>query len=107
MLYIGTDTGNEIVYNFLKQKRVDPFFSITDNRKYICTLGKKPSCALNYLDDIDEVRFLMNKLRHSTQKRKKTRSFADFKNLSFFNDDAGSNKITRVDRSSTNVSLIN
>ena len=45
LLYIGTDTGNEIVYNYLKSKKADQFFNQNDSKKYICTLGKKPSCA--------------------------------------------------------------
>jgi len=65
LLYIGVDSGNEKAYNFLKSKRSDVFFN-RDHVKYICTLGKKPSNANYYIDDIDEVKFLINKLRHST-----------------------------------------
>lgn len=105
MLYIGTDTGNEVVYNYLKSKRCDKFFNDKDCKKYICTLGKKPSCASYFVDDIDEVRYLLNKMRHSTQKRKKTRSYADLKQTLTLDQEpsAGPPKITRVDRSSNNV----
>jgi hypothetical protein len=72
-LYIGVDTGNDAVYNLLKSKKCDSYFS-RDAKKYICSLGKKPSFAKHYVEDIEEVKFIFNKLRASTQKRKKTRS---------------------------------
>lgn len=100
LLYIGVDSGNEKAYNFLKSRRSDVFFN-RDHVKYICTLGKKPSNANYYIDDIDEVKFLINKLRHSTQKRKKTRSYSDLKDLSPLN------KVPlRVDHSSANVPIL-
>eukprot|EP00347_Sterkiella_histriomuscorum_P002755 403366928 len=104
LLYIGTGTGNEVVYNFLKSKRAEQFYNSSESRKFICTLGKKPTCAQFFLDDVEEVKFLLNKLRHSTQKRKKTRSYADLKTALGLDKETGSTgKITRVDRSSNNL----
>ena len=80
MLYVGADTGNESVYQFLRAKRIEQYFT-RDNKKYICTLGKKPSCAFYYLDDVDEVKFMLSRLKAACQKRKKNRSYSDLKDL--------------------------
>lgn len=51
LLYLGADTGNESVYNFLLSKRSSELYFTKDtHHKYICTLGKKPSSALYYVD---------------------------------------------------------
>jgi|LauGreDrversion4_2_1035121.scaffolds.fasta_scaffold29626_2 hypothetical protein len=80
MLYVGADTGNESVYQFLRAKRSDQYFT-REHKKYICTLGKKPSSAFYYLDDVDEVKFMLSRLKTACQKRKKNRSYSDLKDL--------------------------
>lgn len=81
ILYIGVDTDNERTYSFLNSERSDVYFS-REHAKYVCTLGKKPSSAHYYLDDIEEVKYIINRLRHSTQKRKRTRSYSDLRECS-------------------------
>lgn len=86
MMYVGSDTGNEVVYNYLKQqKHWAHYFNLDSHRKYLCSVGKRPSNAQYYVDDISEVTLLINKLRHATQKRKKTRSYTDLKKASPLN----------------------
>lgn len=109
MLYLGADTGNENVYNLLKSKRSDIYFT-RDPHKYICTLGKKPSSAQYYIDDIDEVNFMLDRLRASTQKRKKNRSYSDLKDLeatpSPYEHDLAQAASIRQDYSTTNVRIL-
>ena len=51
LLYLGADTGNENVYDFLLNKKSsDQNFTKDTHHKYICTLGKKPSRAHFYVD---------------------------------------------------------
>ena len=106
LLYLGADTGNESVYQFLRSKRSDQYFT-REHKKYICTLGKKPSSAFYYLDDLDEVKFMLGRLKASGQKRKKNRSYSDLRDLqsvgSPFANDMNSSQM-RVDYSSSNVS---
>ena len=80
MLYIGADTGNENVYTFLKSKRSDQYF-IRDSPRYICTLGKKPSGAQYYIDDVEEIKYMFEKMRATQGKRKRNRSYGDLKDL--------------------------
>lgn len=104
MLYLGADSGNETTYNFLKSKRSDAFFT-REHHKYICTLGKKPSGALFYLDDADEVKFMLSRMKTVTQRRKRTRSYSDLREVlnSPFNDDVHNAAAIRMDYSSSNV----
>jgi hypothetical protein len=59
------------------------------------------------LDDLDEVKFMMGRLKASGQKRKKNRSYADLRDLqsvgSPFANEMNSSQM-RVDYSSSNVS---
>ena len=90
LLYIGADTANEKVYTYLNSKKCEHYFARGDNQKFICTLGKQPhSHAPYYVDDVEEVKLLVNRLRVSTQKRKKTRSYPDFKEMSPLNKATG------------------
>ena len=84
ILYIGADTGNESVYQFLKSKRSDMYFtkvSRDHNKKYICTLGKKPSSALFYIDDVEEVKYIFERLKATALKRKRIRSYGDLRDI--------------------------
>lgn len=108
LLYVGADTGNENVYQFLRSKRSDQYFT-RENHKYICTLGKKPSSAFYYIDDADEVKFMLSRLRAATQKRKRNRSYSDLRDLqsagSPFGQDMSKAAQFRQDYSSSNVRL--
>jgi hypothetical protein len=82
LLYLGADTGNEMAYNFLLSKRSEQYFSKDIHHKYICTLGKKPSSALYYVDCVQDVEFMLSRLRAATHKRKRNRSYADLSKVS-------------------------
>lgn len=73
LLYIGTDSANEPVYEYLNTKKALTHFS-EDKKMYVCVLGKQPSNAHYYLDDVDDFSLLINMLKVQTLKRKKTRS---------------------------------
>ena len=55
------------------------------------------------MEDAEELSFLINKLRVSTQKRKKIRSFSDLKSVASLESQETANKIFRQDRSSNDV----
>jgi hypothetical protein len=78
LLYLGADTGNEHVYNFLLNKKSsEQYFTKDTCHKYICTLGKKPSSALFYIDCVEDVEFMLTRFKVATHKRKRNRSFSD------------------------------
>ena len=52
LFYLGNDSSDEKVYEHLKSKRVNDYFSTSCN-KYICTLTKKPSEADYYIENVD------------------------------------------------------
>jgi trehalose 6-phosphate synthase/phosphatase len=109
LLYVGADTGNETVYQFLKQKRADAYFTREHPKRFICTLGKKPSGAQYYIDDVEEVKFMMSRLKATIQKRKRNRSYADLRDLQstaspFEHDMLANAAHVRQDYSSNNVS---
>ena len=65
LLYIGAEnTGNEKVYQYLTSKKSDAYFS-REHHKYICSL-RTHSSAIYSLSDLDEVRFLFNRMRTAT-----------------------------------------
>ena len=83
LLYLGADTGNENVYNFLLNKKSsDQYFTKDTHHKYICTLGKKPSSALYYVDCVQDVEFMLTRFKKATHKRKRNRSYADLSKIS-------------------------
>jgi len=45
--------------------------------KYICTLEKKPSEADYYIEEVEQVSPLLEKLYNSTRRKKKNRSYSD------------------------------
>ena len=82
LLYLGADTGNEPVYGLLRQKRVDAYFK-REQHRYVATLGKKPSLAEYFVDDTEEVQYLLGRLRAAALKRKRNRSYTDLRNAAF------------------------
>lgn len=78
LLYIGADTSDEPVFEQLKQltksSTKSKFFS-PDCHTFLCILGKKPSKADFYVDEIEKLAILINKLGIETKKRKKNRSY--------------------------------
>ena len=102
LVYVGSDSGNEVVFQYLRSARCDSAY-LANRRKFVCTLGKKPSLAQFYVEDAEELSFLINKLRVSTQKRKKIRSFSDLKSVASLESQETANKIFRQDRSSNDV----
>lgn len=51
-----------MVYQYLKSKMGDQYFTF-DCYKYLCVLGKKPSHANYYLDDSEDIKLLINRLK--------------------------------------------
>ena len=47
LLYIGSDSSNEPVYEYLHSNKVS---LNVDHKKYVCVLGKKPSKAQYYVE---------------------------------------------------------
>lgn len=82
LLYLGADTGNEPVYGFLRQKRVEVFFK-REHHRYVATLGKKPSIAEYFVDDAEEAQFLLARLRAAALKRKRNKSYTDLRAAGF------------------------
>lgn len=86
MLYIGADTSDEPVFEQLKQltksSSKSKFFS-QDCHVNLCILGKKPSKADFYVDEIEKLAILINKLGIETKRRKKNRSYNDLNELNF------------------------
>ena len=89
MFYLGNDSSDEPVYELLKSKRVKNDYMHKECSKYICVLEKKPSEAEFYIEDLDSVRPLLEKLYMAAKKRKKIRSYAD---LTFQNRESGLKK---------------
>ena len=77
LFYLGNDSSDEKVFEFLKSDKANHRYFHAECSKYICVLEKKPSEADFYIEDLDQVRPLLEKLQTATRKRKKIRSFAD------------------------------
>jgi len=76
LLFIGADSSDEPVFEYLKQEiksSKSQYFS-QDCHTNLCILGKKPSKADFYVDEIEKLAILINKLGLETKKRKKNRS---------------------------------
>jgi hypothetical protein len=83
LLYIGADTSDEPVFKFLKQQvksKTSKFFN-QDCYSNLCILGKKPSKADYYVDEIEKLAILINKFAHQTNNRKKSRSYSNLTEL--------------------------
>ena len=83
LLYIGADTSDEPVFKFLKQQvnsKTSKFFS-QECHSNLCILGKKPSKADFYVDEIEKLAILISKIGAETKKRKKTRSYSNLNEL--------------------------
>jgi len=79
LLYIGADTSDEPVFKYLKgqtQTKESKFFS-THCHSNLCILGKKPSKADFFVDEIEKLAILINKIGIETKKRKKSRSYSN------------------------------
>lgn len=77
IFYLGNDSEDEAVFEFLKsEKRCKQYFQ-KDCQKFISVLEKKPSEAEYYIEDRDKVRPFLQKFQNATQYRKKNRSYAD------------------------------
>jgi len=81
LLFVGADTSNEQAYRYLTSSGAEINLA-KDNDRFVCCFSKRPSNAPFYLDDYEDVKFLLGKLRQSSQKKKRLRSFADLQSLS-------------------------
>jgi len=77
LFYLGIDSSDEPVYELLKSEKVKSNYLHQECKSYICSLEKKPSEADYYIEEIDSVRVLLEKLYVETKKRKKIRSYSD------------------------------
>ena len=77
LYYMGIDSSDEPVYELLKSEKVKSNYLHQECSTYICSLEKKPSEADYYIEEIDTVRILLEKLYIETKKRKKIRSYSD------------------------------
>lgn len=71
------------MFKFLKQQvksKTSKFFN-QDCYSNLCILGKKPSKADFYVDEIEKLAILINKVGIETKKRKKSRSYSNFNEL--------------------------
>lgn len=78
-MYIGADTSDEPVFEYLKQQiqSSESKYLSPDCQSFLCILGKKPSKADFYVDEIEKLSLLINKLGAETKKRQKNRSYSD------------------------------
>lgn len=93
LLFIGADSSDEPVFEYLKQEIVSSkseYFS-KDCHTNLCILGKKPSKADFYVDEIEKLAILINKLGLETKKRKKNRSYSNLNEITSTNS-IGSSK---------------
>lgn len=85
MLYIGADSSDEPVFEYLKKQTnmsgKSQYFS-SDCQTNLCILGRKPSKADFYVDEIDKLAILIKQLGSETKKRKKNRSYNNLNELS-------------------------
>lgn len=59
LFYLGNDSADELVFEFLKSdKRCDQYFQ-KDSHKYMSVLEKKPSQAEFYIEDSEMVRLFL------------------------------------------------
>jgi len=88
LLYVGADSSDEPVFEYLKQQTKQStksqYFS-SDCHTNLCILGKKPSKADFYVDEIERLAVLINKLGVETKKRKKNRSYNNLNELTTSN----------------------
>ena len=74
---MGIDSSDEPVYELLKSDKVKDNYLNDNYKSFVCSLEKKPSEAEYYIEEIDAVRILLEKLYIETKKRKKIRSYSD------------------------------
>ncbi len=79
LLYIGADTSDEPVFQYLRQKsalKKSQYFD-SDCKVNLVVLGKKPSKADFFVEDTDSIAVLLNKMGMQTKRRKKNRSYSN------------------------------
>ena len=75
-------------------------------KSFVCSLEKKPSEADYYIEELDTVRILLEKLCIQTKKRKKIRSYSDLTVLRSNNNLAGKKMDGKKVGSIANVSKL-
>lgn len=80
LFYLGNDSEDETVFQFLKTQDNRNYFQ-QDCVKYICVLEKKPSEAQYYIEDLDNVKPLLQRFQTAAQNRKRNFSYADLSTL--------------------------
>lgn len=77
LFYMGIDSSDEPVYELLKSEKVREKYLQHSCQSFVCSLEKKPSEAEFYVEEIDSVRILLEKMQSEIKKRKKIRSYSD------------------------------
>jgi hypothetical protein len=77
VFYLGNDSSDEKVYEFLKSEKVNTKYFSPGCAKFICTLENKPSEADYFIEAADQVSPLLEKLYITTKRKKKNRSYSD------------------------------
>ena len=75
-LFLGVGSENEPSFEYMNSSRVDEYID-KEIEKYICCLHRIPTSAPYYLQDTKQVQYLIQRLRISSQKKKRNRSQAD------------------------------
>ncbi len=78
VLCLGDDSSDETMFTALRKSRGS---SRSSNRVFTCTVGKKPSKAVHYVHDVDDVEILINTLAQQSVKGKASRSMVDLRRL--------------------------
>jgi len=73
---------------------------------FTCTVGKKPSAAKNYLDDIEDVNELLDALIRIVQRMHQFASMADLRSLSITSNQDGISKYSSAELISLNSNTI-
>eukprot|EP00940_MAST-03C_sp_MAST-3C-sp2_P003530 g3530.t1 len=93
VLSMGDDSSDETMFRALLSQNGPG----SERHRFLCTVGKKPSNAEFYVQDVDDVETLVNMLMRQSVKAKASQSMADLRKLRSFG-------MVRVDQSTFAVS---
>lgn len=77
LFYIGIDSSDEPVFELLKSEKVMTKYLTQNCKSFVCSVQKKPSEAEYYIEELDTVKILLDKMQIEIKKRKKIRSYSD------------------------------
>lgn len=108
LFYIGIDSSDEPVFELLKSEKVKKSYLSPNVQSYVCAIEKKPSEAEYYIEELDIVKVLLDKMSTEIKKRKKIRSYSDLAVLQTQSINVGSKfmsgkKVTSIANVSTSI----